>query len=170
MLDVGGVEVVTDNIRTPDTDNPKGYYEFEKVKTIKRDTTWLPATRGRAFKMVSQLLYDLPVGETYRIIFMERDLEEVLRSQEKMLLRLGRTPGPREQIRRAYEVHLERISEWLGRQRSMTVLRVNYHDLLQRPSEQAERVGEFLRRKLDVANMVTTVDTSLYRNRKTASD
>src|SRR6476661_6033629 len=73
MLDNGGVEVVTDNVRAADTDNPKGYYEFEQVKAIKRDTSWLPATRGRAFKMVSQLLYDLPAGETYRIIFMERD-------------------------------------------------------------------------------------------------
>src|SRR5579864_8247467 len=85
MLDNGGVEVVTDNVRTADTDNPRGYYEFEQVKTIKRDTSWLPATRGRAFKMVSQLLYDLPPSEAYRIIFMERDLEETLLSQEKML-------------------------------------------------------------------------------------
>src|SRR6516165_1289807 len=89
MLDHGGVPVVTDHIRSADTDNPKGYYEFEQVKTIKRDTSWLPATRGKAFKMVSQLLYDLPPGETYRIIFMERDLDEVLLSQEKMLTRLG---------------------------------------------------------------------------------
>src|SRR5262252_602731 len=87
MLDSGGVAVVTDNVRTADTDNPRGYYEYEQVKAIKRDTTWLPATRGRAFKMVSQLLYDLPSGETYRILFLERDLEEVLLSQEKMLTR-----------------------------------------------------------------------------------
>src|SRR3954447_18868200 len=98
MLDGGGVEVVTDHVRTADTDNPRGYYEYEQVKAIKRDTSWLPATRGKAFKMVSQLLYDLPPAETYRIIFMERDLDEVLRSQEKMLTRLGRTPAPREEI------------------------------------------------------------------------
>ncbi len=89
MLEGGGVEVVTDGVRPADTDNPKGYYEFEKVKTIRRDASWLPATRGKAFKMVSQLLYDLPSGESYRIVFMERDLEETLLSQEKMLTRLG---------------------------------------------------------------------------------
>src|SRR5215510_7392515 len=83
MLDNGGLEVVTDHIRTADTDNPKGYYEFERVKKIKRDRSWLPETRGKAFKMVSQLLYDLPPTETYRILFMERDLEETLASQEK---------------------------------------------------------------------------------------
>src|ERR1700730_19121643 len=102
MLENGGVEVVTDNIRTADTDNPKGYYEFEKVKKIKEDASWLPATRGKAFKMVSQLLYDLPVGEKYRIIFMERDLDEVLASQEKMLERLGQRAAPREQMKRSF--------------------------------------------------------------------
>src|SRR5262249_61192257 len=72
MLDQGGLEVVTDNIRTADTDNPRGYYEFERVKKIKEDTSWLPATRGKVFKMISQLLYDLPPTERYRVIFMER--------------------------------------------------------------------------------------------------
>src|SRR5258708_1873402 len=84
MLDHGGVEVVTDNLRAADTDNPKGYYEFEQVKKIARDTSWLSATRGKSFKMVSQLLYHLPPGEAYRIVFMERDLDEMLLSQEKM--------------------------------------------------------------------------------------
>jgi hypothetical protein len=170
MLDHGGVAVVTDNLRTADADNPKGYYEFEQVKAIKRDTTWLPATRGKAFKMVSQLLYDLPPAETYRILFMERDLEEVLLSQEKMLTRLGRTPAPRDAIRAAYSVHLERLHEWLRRQGNMTVLRVRYNDLVERPREQAERVREFLGGKADVGRMARAVDPSLYRNRKTAGE
>ena len=80
MLERGGVEVVTDNIRTADTDNPRGYYEFEQVKKIKGDASWLPGTRGKALKMVSQLLYELPASERYRIIFMERDLDETILS------------------------------------------------------------------------------------------
>src|SRR5262249_31709682 len=159
--------VVTDSIRTADTDNPKGYYEFEQVKTIKRDTSWLPATRGKAFKMVSQLLYDLPPGETYRILFMERDLDEVLVSQEKMLTRLGRAAAPREAMKRAYADHLERLYAWLPRQANMAVLRVSYIDLIELPRQQAERVREFLGGKGDVEGMVKTVDPSLYRNRKT---
>ena len=70
MLDSGGMEVVTDNIRTADVDNPKGYYEFERVKKIKEDSSWLKDTRGKVFKMVSMLLYDLPSDEEYKIIFM----------------------------------------------------------------------------------------------------
>src|SRR5882724_9225667 len=89
MLAGGGVEIVTDAIRAADCDNPRGYQEFERVKKIKQDRSWLPEARDKAFKMVSQLLYDLPPSERYRIIFMQRDLDEVLASQEKMLERLG---------------------------------------------------------------------------------
>jgi hypothetical protein len=167
MLDNGGVAVVTDNVRTADTDNPRGYYEFEQVKKIKRDTSWLPATRGKAFKMVSQLLYDLPACETYRIIFMERDLDEMLLSQEKMLERLGRAAGPREEMKRAYVVHLERLHEWFPRQGHLVVLRVSYNDLIAQPRGQAEHVREFLGGRGDVEGMVKTVDPALYRNRKT---
>jgi Sulfotransferase domain len=168
MLENGGMEVVTDRIRSADTDNPRGYYEFEQVKTIQRDASWLPAMRGKAFKMVSQLLYDLPASETYRILFMERDLEETLLSQEKMLTRLGRTAAPREQMKQAYALHLERLHEWLSLQGNLAVLRIRYNNLVERPREQAERVAEFIGGKLDVEAMVKTVDLSLYRNRKTS--
>jgi hypothetical protein len=170
MLESGGVEVVTDHVRTADTDNPRGYYEFEQVKKIKRDASWLPATRGKAFKMVSQLLYDLPSGERYRIIFMERDLDEMLRSQEKMLERLGRSAAPREEMRRAYTLHLERLHAWLRQQPNMAILCVNYNDLVERPEEQAERVGAFLGGRIHVEGMVRAVDPSLYRNRRPQGD
>ena len=169
MLDHGGVEVVTDNIRTADTDNPRGYYEFEQVKKIERDTTWLPATRGKAFKMVSQLLYDLPPTETYRVLFMERDLEEMLASQEKMLARLGRPCAPREQMKRSYALHLERLHGWLSQQPHFALLRVSYNDLLERPESSARRVSEFLDGRASAEKMAATVDPSLYRNRKPSS-
>jgi hypothetical protein len=165
MLESGGVEVVTDHIRAADTDNPRGYYEFEKVKRLKQDASWLPASRGKAFKMVSQLLYDLPATERYRIIFMERDPEEMLRSQEKMLERMGRKAAPREEMKRSYTLHLDRLREWLGRQRNMAVLHVSYNDLVQQPVEQAERVGRFLGSAVNLEGMTRAVDPSLYRNR-----
>jgi hypothetical protein len=165
MLASGGVEIVTDHIRQADTDNPKGYFELEQVKTIERDTSWLSATRGKAFKMVSQLLYHLPATETYRIIFMQRDLDEVLLSQEKMLTRLGRTPPPRESIRRAFTVHLERLYDWLPQQGNMTVLCVPFHDLVEQPTTQAGRLRDFLGGRVEIGPMVQAVDPSLHRNR-----
>jgi hypothetical protein len=165
MLDNGGVEVLTDNIRTADTDNPKGYYEYELVKKIKQDVSWLAATRGKAFKMVSQLLYYLPASEVYRIIFMERDMDETLLSQEKMLQRLGGQAAPRENMKRNYAIHLERLFEWLAQLRNLTVLRVCYNDLVAHPHTHAERVSAFLSNRANVEEMVRTVDPSLYRNR-----
>jgi hypothetical protein len=165
MLGNGGLEVVTDHLRAPDTDNPRGYFELEKVKRIKQDASWLPATRGKVFKMVSQLLYDLPPTERYRIVFMERDLDEMLASQEKMLLRLGRPSAPRDAMRRAYTVHLERLQAWLAGQDNMGVLKVRYGDILDGPAVQVERLNAFLGGLLDVAGALTALDPSLYRNR-----
>jgi hypothetical protein len=166
MLEAGGIEIVTDHVRTADADNPRGYYELEKVKRIKQDASWLPESRGKAFKMVSQLLYDLPPGERYRIIFMERDLDEVLASQEKMLERLGRAAAPRDAMKRSYVIHLKRLHEWLGGQRNMEILRIRYSDLVEAAQPEAARVSQFLGGKANAAQMVTAVDASLYRNRK----
>src|SRR4051812_18434721 len=129
MLARGGFEAVTDHLRTADTDNPRGYYELEKVKKIKEDASWLPETRGKVFKMVSQLLFDLPPTERYRVIFMERDLDEMLVSQEKMLERLNRPAAPREDVKRAFVRHLEKLHSWLVRQENIEVLRLSYNDL-----------------------------------------
>lgn len=170
MLHRGGVEVVTDNIRAADSDNPRGYFEYELVKKIESDVSWLPATRGKAFKMISQLLYHLPATETYRVIFMERDLDETLLSQEKMLQRLGRTGAPRAAIKAAYSTHLEQLHEWLERQSHFSVVRVSFDELVNRPELQAERVNQFLAGAADVSAMVQTVDPLLYRNRKPMHD
>jgi hypothetical protein len=170
MLDRGGLEVVTDNIRAADTDNPRGYYEYEQVKKIKQDASWLPATRGKVFKMISQLLYDLPPSERYRIVFMKRDFDEMLRSQEKMLARLNRKGAPPDEIKRSYTLHLERLREWLRQQSNMHVLYVSYNNLVQRPREQAEAINEFLGGKANVEEMVKAVDPSLYRNRKDSAE
>lgn len=166
MLDNGGLEVVTDSLRTPDTDNPRGYYELEKVKKIKRDASWLPETRGKAFKMVSQLLLDLPATERYRVIFLKRNLEEILESQEKMLARLGRDASPRDQIRPAFVAHLDRIFRWLAEQPHIALLKVDYQDLIERPAEMAEAVNAFIGGGADFSRMAASVDPTLYRNRK----
>jgi hypothetical protein len=169
MLDKGGLEVVTDHIRTADTDNPRGYYELEQVKKIKEDVSWLPATRGKAFKMVSQLLYELPANERYRVIFMERDLDETILSQEKMLARLGKPAAPSVEIKRHFTAHLKRLREWLAGQRNMAVLYVRYGELVERPESQAAHVSAFLEGQVDADRMAKSVEPSLYRNRKTSS-
>jgi hypothetical protein len=170
MLAQGGLEAVTDQIRTPDTDNPRGYYELEKVKKIKEDASWLPETRGKVFKMVSQLLFDLPATERYRVIFMQRDLDEMLISQEKMLERLNRPAAPKDAVKGAFARHLQKLHAWLDRQENMRVLRVDYRELVANPELMARRVSEFLGGKAKVEAMAAAVDPALYRNRKAGDE
>jgi Sulfotransferase domain len=166
LLEAGGIEVVTDHVRSADTDNPRGYHEFERVKKIKQDASWIPEIRGKAIKLVSQLLYDLPANEAYRVIFMERDLDEVIASQEKMLARLGQPAAPRAEIGRAFGLHLRRLHAWLAERPHFAVLRVRYADVVARPDAEAELVNAFLGRRLDIACAIRAVDPALYRNRK----
>jgi hypothetical protein len=165
MLAAGGVEVLTDGERTADEDNPRGYLELEQVKKIKQDASWLPAARGKAVKMISQLVFDLPASERYRVILMQRELEEVLASQETMLARLGRPIMPRDKLRAAFENQAARFDEWIGRQTNMAVLRLVYAALVANPAGEAAQISDFLGGALDVQRMAAAVDPSLYRNR-----
>ncbi len=167
MLEAGGLEVVTDGLREADVDNPKGYYEFEKVKQIKEDSSWIPSTRGRVFKMVSLLLYHLPPEETYRIVLMRRSTEEILASERKMLERLGKDPGPPDgRMSEIFAKHLTHLEDWLTHQQHIECLQVSYNDVLADPEPVLTEVGRFMGGDLDVARMTAVVDRSLYRNKK----
>lgn len=166
MLDRGGMDAVTDHIRTADEDNPKGYYEFEKVKKIKEDTAWLKDTRGKVFKMVSMLLLDLPLNENYKIIFMQRKMEEVLASQKKMLERLNQDTGPDDdEMSELLTVHLNKTYRWLEQHPNIEVLYVSYNDTVVDPLKRSETVKKFLDVNLNVEKMAGVIDKTLYRNR-----
>ena len=168
MLKAGGMEILTDNIRKPDEDNPKGYYEFEPVKKIKEDQTWLNQAEGKAVKMVSLLLFDLPLDRSYKIIFMKRKLPEVIASQARMLERQGKKRDPDEDKRLEYlfSKHLEEIEAWLRRQKNIKTLYVNYNDIIKDPVSNARKVNKFLGNNLNIKKMVEVIDKSLYRQRK----
>ena len=165
MLHQGGIEPVTDRERVADEDNPAGYFEFEPVKKMKQDTTWLPQARGKAVKVISQLLFDLPATEKYAILFMQRDLNEVLASQDKMLARAGRKGAPHAMMRSAYQSHLAKLDAWLQTQPHIRMLRLNYPEMIAQPLSQAKQIKGFLERDLDQLKMAAAVDPSLYRNR-----
>lgn len=170
MLEAGGIEVVVDNIRKADEDNPRGYYEFEKVKRIKDDSSWLDRTRGKAFKMVSMLLYELPKDKKYKVIFMRRNMVEMLTSQRRMLKRHDRDKRDAndEEMARLYGKHLNQIERWLEKQEHIDVIYLNYNDVIESPHKSAEIVNRFLGNRLSVEKMVKAVDKSLYRNRASA--
>ena len=168
MLEAGGMRVMTDRLRTADEDNPKGYYEDERVKNLARepDRRWLESARGRAIKIISFLLKELPPQYNYRVVFMRRNLQEVLASQAKMLERRGEASESKDDhMRELFESDLWKAGYLLKHQPQFEALDVHYREVLEHPREQADRINRFLGGGLDVDAMTTVVDRELYRNR-----
>jgi hypothetical protein len=168
MLEAGGMAVLTDAIREADSDNPEGYYEFERVKMLpKGDHAWLAQAQGKAVKVIVALLEHLPPGYTYKVIFMRRRMEEVLASQRKMLVHRGEDPDKvsDEEMGRLFEGLLQRVETWLAGQPHVAVLNVDYNQLLSNPQPYIRQVNQFLGGWLDEVRMAGVVDPALYRNR-----
>jgi len=169
MLEAGGLPILTDNIREADSDNPKGYYEFERVKKLdKGDLEWLEEAQGKVVKIISELLKYLPPRYEYRVIFIHRKMEEILASHKKMLENRGISDDgiSDEEIARLFNMHLKKVEDWLRTQPNMSVLNVDYNHLLVNPQPYIEEINRFLGYKLDIERMAEVVDPNLYRNRK----
>lgn len=169
MVEAGGILPITDHIREADEDNPKGYYEFERVKQLdKGDTAWVKDAEGKAVKVISQLLKHLPNTHQYRIIFMRRNMDEILASQKKMLINRGEDPNqaPDEEISALFEAHLQNVISWMRVQPNVETLFVHYSDILANPEPHVKQINRFLGNNLDTDAMTTIVDPNLYRNRK----
>ncbi|GJM26319.1 MAG: hypothetical protein DHS20C16_27340 [Phycisphaerae bacterium] len=169
MLQAGGMELVVDGERTADEDNPKGYFELERIKKLKSDSTWLRDANGKVIKAISQLLLDLPTDGSvrYKIVFMRRNIDEVLASQKKMLIRRG-TYKPEisdDEMKRMFLLHLEQVTDFLQKHAVMETLYVNYNRLISDPSDRIDSINQFLGGSLDTAAMSAVVDKQLYRNR-----
>ena len=171
MLETGGIPVLIDHERTPDEDNPNGYYEFEAVKQTKADQSWLNDAPGKVVKMVYRLLYDLPKNQTYRVVFMRRKLEEVLASQRKMLERNGRVSGSGQddQVAKLFLSELAKFDAWIAEQPNFAMLNIDYNAMLADPCPQVAKINEFCGGQLNEEAMAGVVDPSLYRNRAMAT-
>ena len=169
MLEAGGIPLMVDGHRTADEDNPKGYHELEQVKSLDKpgDKSWVGEAEGKALKIISFLLQDLPSAYNYKIIFLQRSLPEVLASQQKMLERRGEVSGEvsNEDMAKMFEAHLVKIENWLSQQQNFEVLYVDHRDTLSNPITVAASINEFLGGQLDTNAMAAVVDPNLYRNR-----
>ncbi len=168
MLEAGGIPPLTDNIRAADEDNPKGYYEFERVKQLRSgDTDWIPLAEGKAVKVIAALLPHLPDTHRYHVLFMRRAMPEILASQRQMLIRRGEDPDAisDETIARLFQKHLQQVQGWMAQQPHLEYLEVSYNELLAAPEAVVRRVNRFLGGGLDEKAMQEVVDPSLYRQR-----
>ena len=168
MLEAGGLEPLTDNIRTADEDNPKGYYELERVKQIENDKAWLEDARGRVVKLISALLKHLPPSYNYKIVFMRRAMPEILASQRQMLIRRGEPADsvPDDKMASMFNKHVAQVESWIAAQPNVDVLYVSYNEVMTNPRPFAEQINTFLGGSLNVEQMVSVVDRALYRQRQ----
>jgi hypothetical protein len=167
MLVAGGMSALSDGERKADTDNPRGYLEWERIKQLPKEPSLIAEAEGKVVKVISQLLLSLPDGHDYRVVFMQRPLPEVLKSQDEMLRRRGNYEGGGDNspIEEAFQRHLIEVNRWLDGKSNVQTLRVHYHRALREPKTTAEAVAEFLKISLDVDAMTREVDPSLHRNR-----
>ena len=167
MIHAGGIPALTDGQRTSDDSNPRGYFELERVKQLKQDKSWLDEAAGKVVKVIHLLLAELPDDRPYRVVFMQRDLREVVQSQATMLARSGRPGGQLapERLIAVYEQQLKTVEQWLAARPNFSVLRVPYAQLVSDPAGVVPTVNAFLGGTLDEARMRAAVDPRLHRNK-----
>jgi len=169
MLEAGGLPILTDQVREADEDNPKGYFELEKVKDLAEtdDKSWLRDARGKAVKVISHLLKELPDENFYRIIFARRNLQEIVTSQNIMLKRQAEAnPVEDAKAMELYRKHIVNVRFLVRRKANLEMLELAYTKALDDPENAAEQINQFLGGKLSTKAMSAVVDRRLYRNRK----
>ena len=168
ILEAGGISPLTDNLRTADTDNPKGYFEFERVKKLREgDTAWLPDAEGKAVKVIAALLTHLPSEHEYRVLFMRRNIDEVLASQAKMLENRGEeSKADDATMKDLFKKHLQKVRGWMNSQPNLLYLDLDYNEIIKNPKPYISQINHFLDGVLDEGEMLSVVDDSLYRQRK----
>lgn len=173
MLHAGGVPAATDEMRKSDVDNPKGYFELEQVKDLDKsgDKTWLRQYKGHVVKVISFLLRDLPDNLNYKIVFVERDLEEILASQKKMLAHRDEDAQDvdDEKMKENYQNHLFRIHAFLKHSKHIDSIFIRYKEIITDPVSAVDRICLFLKMPLNKQAMIECVDPDLYRNRTKSS-
>ncbi len=167
MLAAGGMPVLTDGQRAADPHNPRGYFELEAVKYTRTNHSWLDRAEGKAVKVVHLLLPHLPLAREYRVIFMQRDLLEIIASQRAMLQQQGRPTAnlPDARLAEIFGNQLSEVRQWLARNPNFRVLPLQHRDVLEMPLTAAQQVALFLEGGLAPKPMAAAVDSSLYRQR-----
>lgn len=168
MLNAGGMNLLVDGIRKPDKDNPSGYYEYERAKSLKEgDAAWLSEASGKAVKIISYLLLYLPENFQYRIVLMNRPLAEVLASQRKMLKNRGQSSEKKDekQLEVVFSKHLDQVRDWASHNSHVDLIEVHHNSVLDDPKSNALVVNRFLGNTLNVGNMIHVVNPLLYRQR-----
>jgi hypothetical protein len=166
MLQAGGFDLLVDGVRTADEDNPKGYFEYEKVKRLHKDSSWLHLAEGKVLKVISLQLFHLPADYQYRVVFMERKLDEIIQSQNEMLQRSNQKAATDNQTtHKLYVKHLAQVKSWLDGQNNFHICKISFNEMLTSPVEEVQRLVNFLGQLPCPDNLLKVIDRSLYRKK-----
>jgi predicted AlkP superfamily phosphohydrolase/phosphomutase/Tfp pilus assembly protein PilF len=168
MLQAGGIMPMTDNKRSADVDNPQGYLELDEVKSLATDNRWVFNAIGKSLKVVVQLLKYLPADLSYRFIFMVRDLDEVVKSQEKMLDRLELEGSGDLSSANLKEIFAKQVAEAQGliHRSGSPGLALRYDEIIKNPEKASKAVQRLIGKDLPLKQMAASVKSELYRNRR----
>lgn len=164
LIATTGISIVTDEIRSADISNPKGYYEYEPVKKLMQNNSWMPQIKGKCVKIIAQLIPFMQPDLKYKIIFMKRDIDEVLTSQNVMLGKKDAPVNP--VIKDTFQKQLEKVYQWMQSHSQVELLEIDYKDAIEDPEKVAKAVNLFLGGNYDEEKMKTAISPDLYRNRK----
>jgi hypothetical protein len=169
LLAAGGHTIVTDNIRSPDADNPRGYYEYEPVKALKRESAWLHRHRGEAVKIISTLLPFVPYEIPLKVILIERDIGEILASQSAMLARAGKAPvANRSILESAFQKQIVAVREFLKNRPQTQSLILQHQEVIRDSAAAITKLHAFLPGLRNRDAMMQVVESGLYRQRSHA--
>ena len=172
MLAAGGIPPLTDNLRAADESNPHGYFEFDPVKRLRSDRSWLDQARGRAVKIIHVLVRELPAdGQfNYRLLLMKLPFALQHRALTGENLSNGSASADDATLAKIFQSQLEELERWLVAQPAFSFLAVDYHRVLKERLEIAREVNAFLQANLNLEAMAAAVDPALYRQRRTKID
>ena len=156
------IPVFSDGKREKDINNPEGYFELEAVKGIVKDNSFLENAKGKALKIVAPLPIFLDKKLNYKVVFMRRNMDEILRSQEVMLQK--DQLSERDKFRGIYELHLSKTYRFFE-DNSIPYIDVNYNELMKNPEVEIQKLVEFCAIQTDAKKLIEVVRPELYRNR-----
>jgi len=167
MLRAAGMDLMHDGKREADEDNTEGYWEWEEIKSLRKNPRLIEKAEGKAIKIISALLPRLPPGHRYRVIFMKRPVAEVVDSQWAMLARNGHKPrSEKEHLIRTQQTHLDQTLAALRQRKDTTLLEIDYPALVANPAGQIPALQKFLGKTLpDPEQLPTPIRPQLHRQK-----
>ena len=162
LINKAGIEILSDGLRKSDVSNPEGYYEYEPVKGIVKDNSFLKDASGKAVKIVAPLPMFMDKALKYKVIFMRREMNEVLRSQEVMLNK--DQSAEREKFRTIFQGHLDKTYQFLNTN-NIPYLDVNYAELVNAPGIILPAWKDFVGTDTSLEELMNVVKPDLYRNK-----